>query len=69
MNTMRVLGGDEDDHDFTGMDFDPPVDIPTNAESHGANGRLVDDPDGIAAAIEEARAEEIPTVLDVLIHD
>ncbi len=68
-NTLRVLGGEEDDHEFVAMDFEPPVDIPKNAESHGADGRVVDDPDAIASAIEAARAESGPTVLDVLVHD
>jgi len=68
-NTLRVLGGTEDDHEFRAMDFEPPFDIPANAESYGAAGRLVDDPEAIAGTIEDARGESGPTVLDVLIHD
>ena len=68
-NTLRLFGGEEDDYDFVGMDFDPPVDIPANAESHGASGRLVEDPGEIEAAVAEAVAEAGPTVLDVLTHD
>ena len=68
-NTLSILGGEEADYEFTGMDFEPPVDIPANAESHGATGRLVDDPDEIEAAIEEALGTDGPVVLDVLVHD
>jgi benzoylformate decarboxylase len=58
-----------EDYEFVGMDFEPAVDIPKNAESHGARGRLVETPDEIAPALEEALAEDGPEVLDVLIHD
>jgi benzoylformate decarboxylase len=51
------------------MDFDPPVNIPANAESHGASGRLVEDPEEIEAAVDEAVSGTGPTVLDVLTHD
>jgi benzoylformate decarboxylase len=68
-NTLRVLGGAETDHDFTAMDFEPPMNIPANAESYGATGELVDDPDAIADAITESRDRDGPTVLDVAIHD
>jgi benzoylformate decarboxylase len=68
-NTLDLLGGDESDHEFVGMDFEPPVDIPANAESHGASGVLVDDPSQIEAEFEAALGEEGPTVLDVLVHD
>ncbi len=68
-NTLRVLGGSEADHDFVAMDFEPPLDVPANAGSYGADGRLVDDPDGIAAAIDDARRADGVAVLDVPIHD
>ena len=68
-NMLSLFGGEEDDYEFVGMDFDPPVDIPGNAETLGASGRLVEDPDDIDGAIEEAMAESGPTVLDVLVHD
>jgi benzoylformate decarboxylase len=51
------------------MDFEPPVDIPANAESHGASGRLVDEPEAIEDAVAEAVAADGPVVLDVLVHD
>jgi benzoylformate decarboxylase len=68
-NTLKLLGGEEADHDFVGMDFDPPVDIPQNAESHGARGTLVDDPEAIADEVEAAMERDGPDVLDVLVHD
>ena len=68
-NTMRIFGGEETDHAFVATEFEPPVDLVRNAESHGASARLVDDPEGIEGAVEEALSESGPTVLDVLIHD
>ncbi|WP_135826254.1 thiamine pyrophosphate-binding protein [Halorussus ruber] len=68
-NTLDLLGGEEADHEFVGMDFDPPVDIPANAESHGARGLLVEDPDEIQSAVEDALDRGGPDVLDVLVHD
>ncbi|MFC7045980.1 thiamine pyrophosphate-binding protein [Halobacteriaceae archaeon GCM10025711] len=68
-NTLSLFGGEEADHEFVGMDFDPPVDIPRNAESHGASGRLVETADGIEDALAAALQEEGPSVVDVLVHD
>jgi benzoylformate decarboxylase len=68
-NTLDLFGGEEDDYEFVGMDFDPPVDIPANAESHGARGHLVEDPEEIRSAVETALDREGPDVLDVLVHD
>lgn len=68
-NMLALFGGDEDDYEFVGMDFEPPVDIPANAMSHGATGRVVADPNEITAAVEDAVGSTDPTVLDVLIHD
>ncbi|AEH38842.1 thiamine pyrophosphate-binding protein [Halopiger xanaduensis] len=68
-NTLKLLGGDEGDHEFVGMDFEPPVDIPKNAESHGARGHLVEEPDEIEGALEDALSREGVDVLDVLVHD
>ncbi|MFB6169718.1 MAG: thiamine pyrophosphate-binding protein [Haloarculaceae archaeon] len=68
-NALRIMGGTEEEYDFVGMDFDPPVDIPTTARGHGASASLVEDPDAIEGAVREAVAESGPTVLDVLIHD
>ncbi|MFC7154962.1 thiamine pyrophosphate-binding protein [Halomarina halobia] len=68
-NTNAIFGGEDSDHDYVGMDFEPPVDIPTNAESHGATGRLVEREEEIAPAFEEALATDGPVVLDVLVHD
>ncbi|MFT4946486.1 MAG: benzoylformate decarboxylase [Natronomonas sp.] len=68
-NTLDIMGGDEGDYDFVGMDFDPPVDLPKNAESHGARGHLVESPDEIASTFAEALDSEGTDVLDVLVHD
>jgi benzoylformate decarboxylase len=68
-NTLKLLGGEERDHEFVGMDFDPPVDIPANAESHGARGTVVDDPEAIADEVRAAMDRSGPDVLDVLVHD
>lgn len=68
-NTLDILGGDEDDYAFVGMDFEPPVDIPKNVESHGGRGHLVETPDEIEPTLEDALAHDGPDVLDVLVHD
>ncbi|WP_336327131.1 thiamine pyrophosphate-binding protein [Halovenus sp. HT40] len=68
-NTLDIMGGDEDDYDWVGMDFDPPVDLPKNAESHGARGHLVESPADIASSFADALDREGTDVLDVLVHD
>ncbi|ELY57687.1 thiamine pyrophosphate-binding protein [Natronolimnohabitans innermongolicus] len=68
-NTLDLLGGEEADHEFVGMDFEPAVDLVKNAESHGARGHLVETPDEIEGTLEEALATEGTDVLDVLVHD
>ena len=68
-NTLAIMGGDEEDYAFPGMDFEPPVDIPGNAESHGARGHLVGTPDDIGPALADALDRAGPDVLDVLVHD
>lgn len=68
-NTLKLLGGDEDEYEFVGMDFDPPVDLPANAESHGARGELVEAPEDIGPALAAALDRDGPDVLDVLVHD
>lgn len=68
-NTIKLLGGTDADHDYVGMDFEPPVDLVANARSHGAEAELVETPDEIVPAVELASETEGPTVLDVLVHD
>jgi benzoylformate decarboxylase len=68
-NTLDLFGGEEDDYEFVGMDFEPPIDTPANAESHGARGQLIEDPEEIGTALEEAMDRDGPDVLDVLVHD
>ncbi|MFB6160290.1 MAG: thiamine pyrophosphate-binding protein [Haloferacaceae archaeon] len=68
-NTQRLFGGTDEDHEYVGMDFDPPVDFAANAESHGATGRLVEGPDDLRPALREAVASHGPSVVDVPVHD
>jgi benzoylformate decarboxylase len=68
-NTVKMMGGEDDDYDFVGMDFDPHVDIPNNAESHGARGHLVETPDEFTEVYETALASSGTDVIDVLVHD
>jgi benzoylformate decarboxylase len=68
-NTQRLFGGTDEDHEYVGMDFEPPVDFPGNAASHGATGRLVEDPDEMLPTLREAVESDGPTVVDVPVHD
>ncbi|AKH98117.1 thiamine pyrophosphate-binding protein [Halanaeroarchaeum sulfurireducens] len=68
-NALELFGGPEADRNFVGMDFDPPVDIVTNAESHGARGHLVETPAEIAPTLETALEASGVDVVDVLVHD
>ncbi|MFC7198705.1 thiamine pyrophosphate-binding protein [Halospeciosus flavus] len=68
-NMAGLFGGDVTDEDFVALDFEPPVDIPANAESHGATGRLVEPDDDLDAALVDAVETDGPVVLDVLVHD
>ena len=68
-NTLAVMGGEESDYDFIGMDFDPPVNLVANAESHGVRGELVETPDELAETLETALSREGTDVIDVLVHD
>jgi benzoylformate decarboxylase len=68
-NVCSMYGGTDDDHDYVGMDFEPPVDIAANAESHGADGVTVETRDAVADAIADAVDTDGPSVVDVLVHD
>ncbi len=71
-NAAGLFGGDageNDDYGMPGMDFEPAVDVPKNAESHGARGQLIEGPDEIVDAVAEALDRSGPDVLDVLVHD
>jgi benzoylformate decarboxylase len=68
-NTLEMMGGEESDYDFVGMEFDPPVDLVGNAESHGVRGELVETPDDIGPTLAAALDREGTDVLDVLVHD
>ena len=68
-NTNRMFGRDDDDHEYVGMDFDPHVDLPKNAESHGARGHLVESPEKIGPTVEAALDRPGVDVVDALVHD
>ncbi|MFB6142044.1 MAG: thiamine pyrophosphate-binding protein [Halorientalis sp.] len=68
-NTIKIFGGSDEDHGYVGMDFEPPVDLVKNAESHGVRGTLVETPEEIRPALEAALDREGTDVLDVLVHD
>lgn len=68
-NSIELFGGPAEDRNFVGMDFDPPVDIVRNAESHGARGHLVESAADIESTLEGALDRSGVDVLDVLVHD
>ncbi len=68
-NTLEILGGEEDNYDFTNMNIDPSVDLPSNAQSHGVRGRKVEDPEKITQVLKEELSQSDPSVVDVLVHD
>ncbi|WP_226008268.1 thiamine pyrophosphate-binding protein [Natrinema salinisoli] len=68
-NTIKLFGGDDSDYNFTGMDFEPPIDLVKNAESHGARGHRIEVPENIGPVLEEAMDTPGTDVLDVLVHD
>lgn len=68
-NMQKLYGGTDEDFEYVGMDFEPAVDIVGNAQSHGARGQLVETPDEIEPAVEQALERAGPDVLDVLVHD
>jgi benzoylformate decarboxylase len=68
-NTLKVMGGEEAEYDFIGMDFEPPVDLVANAQSHGVRAELVETPEEIGDALAAALDREGTDVLDVLVHD
>lgn len=68
-NTAKILGGSVEDYDFVGMDFDPHVDIPKSAMSHGATSHHVERPDELQDILETSIDRPGVDVVDVLIHD
>ena len=66
-NQRAMFGREEDEDDFVGMDFDPPVDIAASATANGVDGRRVDPDDDL----ERARqwVEEETESMDVLAGD
>lgn len=68
-NTVAVLGGNQSDYEFIGMDFEPPFDIPLNAESVGVSSTTVKLVEELDERVENAVTEEGPVVLDVSVDD
>ncbi|MDY6779729.1 MAG: thiamine pyrophosphate-dependent enzyme, partial [Halobacteria archaeon] len=67
-NTLDIFGGNEDDYDFVGMDIEPRVNVPANAESYGATARRVESEDELDEALTDAVGGGVD-VVDVLVHD
>ncbi|WP_248910828.1 thiamine pyrophosphate-binding protein [Halocatena marina] len=68
-NALKILGGDDDDHEFIGMDLHPGVDFATNAVSYGVTGSRITDCDKLETALDEAVDADGPSVLDVRVVD
>ncbi|MFB6220921.1 MAG: thiamine pyrophosphate-binding protein [Halolamina sp.] len=66
---LNIYGGTDEEYEYVGMDIDPPVDIPANAESHGADGVMADDPETLETRIREAVETDGPVVVDAIVHD
>jgi benzoylformate decarboxylase len=68
-NTALLMGGDPDEYEYEGVDFDPPVDLVASAESYGALGLRVDSPDELDATLERALAHDGAALVDVPVTD
>jgi len=68
-NTLRILGGDMADYDFTDVDLDPAVDIVQSARGQGSSAYLVDDRDALDETLRTALDEDGPSVVDVLVQE
>ncbi|SFL45278.1 benzoylformate decarboxylase [Halogranum rubrum] len=68
-NTQKILSESDEDHDYVGMDFNPPIDFVKNAESHGAEACRVETVEEIRPALGAALDSGGVNVVDVLVHD
>jgi benzoylformate decarboxylase len=68
-NQRAMFGPDEDEHDFVGMNFDPPVDVAASATANGVDGRRVDPDDDLERALADAVDTPGSVVVDVAVHD
>jgi benzoylformate decarboxylase len=68
-NQLAMFGGDETDHDFVGMDFDPPVDIAASAKANGVDATTVTPDADLETVLADAIDADGPTVVDVPVHD
>lgn len=66
---IEFFGGDDSDHEYIGMDFEPPVDLVRNAESNGAKAARVSQAEDLERAISRAIRSDEPYVLDVEVTD
>jgi len=66
---LEIYGGTDADHEYVGMDFDTAVDIVANAESHGADGVRIDDPDELSETLSNVIDADGPAVVDVTVTD
>lgn len=67
-NYKRFFNGERLD-EFDALNFDPPVDIPMNARSQGADGRLIQTAEELRTGLQAAREATSPIVLDVRVQD
>ncbi|NHN40609.1 thiamine pyrophosphate-binding protein [Halorubellus sp. JP-L1] len=68
-NQRAMFGDDEDEADFVGMNFDPPVDVAASARANGVDGRVVDPDADLEGALADAIDSSGPVVVDVPVHD
>ncbi|ELY95831.1 thiamine pyrophosphate-binding protein [Natrialba taiwanensis] len=68
-NTAALMGGDPDEFDYAGIEFEPPVDLVGSAEAHGATGITLESPAEIDETIGEALEHDGPVVVDVPVVD
>ncbi|OIB55851.1 thiamine pyrophosphate-binding protein [Natrialba sp. SSL1] len=68
-NTANLLGGDPDEYEYDGFDFEPPVDIAASAAAHGATGVTVEEPGELESVLDEALTTAGPAVVDVPVTD
>lgn len=66
---LDIFGGTDEDYEYVGMDFDPGVDLVSNAESHGVTGLQVARRDALHETLSEAVESDDPVVVDAMIHD
>lgn len=69
VNMDRLFDDTDGEHDYIGMDFDPPFDLCRSAEANGATAQRVETDSKIESAIRDAIDDPGPVVVDVWVHD